>query len=438
MKEKYYFIGIKGSGMSSLAQILFDNGFEVLGSDIEDQLFTQKGLEERNITLLPFSKDNITEEHTYIIGNAFTDKNEEVKAVLDNNYTSYKYHEFLGKWMNRFTSIGISGTHGKTSTTSLLSHVLTCKFPTSALIGDGTGYGALDSKYFSFEACEYKRHFLSYSPDYAVITNIDFDHPDYFKNLEDVLDAFDDYTDNAKRKVIVCGDDPNVPLLKKYKQTVTYGIGEHNSVYAKDIQINPAETSFDVVFKGEMQGRVRIPLHGNHAIKNTLAVLTVCLLEGMSVNDVAPHLMTFKGAKRRFSIENWNDSIIVDDYAHHPTEIEVTIETARQKFPNKEIVAIFQPHTFTRTATFVNEFEVALSKADKVFGCPIFGSAREQIGKLSIDDVVKSIPNSDVLTLDAINKLAPHNNSVLLFMGAGDIGKYIVAYKEANILEKHA
>ncbi|QJX80725.1 UDP-N-acetylmuramate--L-alanine ligase [Priestia megaterium] len=438
MKEKFHFIGIKGSGMSSLAQILFDNGYEVQGSDIEDNLFTQKGLDQRGVSMFGFSKENITGEHTYIIGNAFNDLNEEVKEVMSKKYKSYRYHDFLGQWMKKFTSVGISGTHGKTSTTSLLSHVLTNLYPTSALIGDGTGYGMMDSKYFSFEACEYKRHFLSYGPDYAIITNIDFDHPDYFQGLNDVLDAFNHFADNATKKVIVCGDDAHTPKLQKYKQTVTYGLNEGNDIRATDIDINPKVTSFNVNFKGEDQGRVRIPLHGNHAIQNTLAVLTVCLLEGMSIYDVAPHLMTFKGAKRRFNIEEWNDAVIVDDYAHHPREIEVTIETARQKYPDKEVVAIFQPHTFTRTATFLNEFTDSLNKADKVYGCPIFGSAREKDATLTIEDLLNLIPNGEVLTVESIEKLSSHQDSVLLFMGAGDIGKFIEAYKNYNAMQQHA
>lgn len=438
MKEKFHFIGIKGSGMSSLAQILFDNGYEVQGSDIEAELFTQKGLEKRGIKMFPFSKKNITGEHIYIIGNAFNEKNEEVKKVLEENYSSYKYYEFLGKIMERFTSIGISGTHGKTSTTSLLSHVLTNLYPTSALIGDGTGYGSMDSRFFTFEACEYKRHFLWYKPDYAVITNVDFDHPDYFSGLEDVLNAFDGFAENTKKRVIVCGDDINTSRLKMYDQTITYGLNENNDVVAQNVEINPSLTSFDVIFKGEKQGRVKIPLHGKHAIQNALAVITICLLEGMSLYDITPHLLSFTGAKRRFNVEEWNNSVIVDDYAHHPREIEATIETARQKFPDREVVAIFQPHTFTRTATFLNEFKDSLSMADKVFGCPIFGSARESNETLSIDDLLNLIDGADVLTLDSIQKLTLYSGSVLLFMGAGDIGKYIEAYKNENMMQKHA
>lgn len=438
MKEKFHFIGIKGSGMSSLAQILFDNGYSVQGSDIEETLFTQKGLEDRGIMMFPFDKKNITGEHIYIIGNAFDEKNIEVKKVLLENCKYYRYHEFLGYLMQRFVSIGISGTHGKTSTTSLLAHVLKKQFPTSALIGDGTGYGEKQSKFFVFEACEYKRHFLKYNPDYSIITNIDYDHPDYFSGIDDVLDAFNDFAGNTNKNVIVCGDDINTSRLKNYNQAITYGLNQNNIVSAQNINVNTEYTMFEVYLKGENQGSVKIPQHGTHAIQNTLAVITVCLLEGMSVSNIAPHLLSFAGAKRRFNIEKWNDSYVVDDYAHHPREIEATIEAARQKFPDREVVAVFQPHTYTRTATFLEGFKNSLGKADKVFGCDIFGSARESAETLSINHLTDLIPGSEVLTLETIEKLADHRDSVLLFMGAGDIGKYIEAYKNKNQIKKQA
>ncbi|MGF7535755.1 UDP-N-acetylmuramate--L-alanine ligase [Bacillus mexicanus] len=438
MKEFFHFIGIKGSGMSSLAQILFDNGYPVQGSDIEETLFTQKGLEKRGIKMFPFDEKNISGEHIYIIGNAFDEKNKEVKKVLDENYRHYRYHEFLGVFMQRFVSIGVSGTHGKTSTTSLLAHVLKNQFPTSALIGDGTGYGEKQSKFFAFEACEYKRHFLKYNADYSIITNVDYDHPDYFTGIEDVLDAFNGFAKNTKKKVIVCGDDLNTSKLNRYNQAITYGINEHNIVNAQNIKVRPEFTMFEVYFKGEKQGMVKIPQHGNHAIQNALAVITVCLLEGMSISNVAPHLLSFAGAKRRFNVEKWNDFVVVDDYAHHPKEIEVTIEAARQKFPDKQLVAVFQPHTYTRTATFLEGFKSSLGKADKVYGCSIFGSARESAETLSINHLTNLIPGSEVLTLETIDKLTDHRNAVLLFMGAGDIGKYIDAFKDNIKIKKQA
>src|SRR5699024_7997252 len=171
----YHFVGIKGTGMSALAHILHDAGEKVQGSDVDQYFFTEDALRKKNIPMLPFSKDNIKEDYVVIAGNAFPDHHEEIKEAKRKGVKLYKYHDFLGEILNKYTSIAVTGVHGKTSTTCLLSHVLEENFPVSYLIGDGTGLGSADSEYFAFEACEYRRHFLAYEPDYAIITNLDYD-----------------------------------------------------------------------------------------------------------------------------------------------------------------------------------------------------------------------------------------------------------------------
>lgn len=207
---KYHFVGIKGAGMSSLAQIIHDLGYDVQGSDIEQYVFTEIALNNKGIKILPFSADNITEGLTVIVGNAFKDTHEEVERARELNLKVVRYHDFLGEVLNKYTSVAVTGAHGKTSTTGLLSHVMNGDKKTSFLIGDGTGMGLPQSEYFAFEACEYRRHFLSYSPDYAIITNIDFDHPDYFADVEDVVNAFQGMANNVKKAIIAWGDDPHV------------------------------------------------------------------------------------------------------------------------------------------------------------------------------------------------------------------------------------
>ena len=214
MSERYHLIGIKGSGMSALAHILYDMGHVVQGSDIEETLFTQIGLEAKGMTLYPFGKSMIEPDMTVIIGNAFKDDHIEVIKAKEIGAKCVRYHDFLGSLASGFTSIAISGTHGKTTTTGLLSHILRLNHPTSYLIGDGTGKGVENSEYFVFEACEYQRHFLAYHPDYAIITNIEHDHPDYFKDIDDVLDAFNTFVSQCKKMVIACGDDSEVKKLK--------------------------------------------------------------------------------------------------------------------------------------------------------------------------------------------------------------------------------
>ncbi|MBH0230181.1 UDP-N-acetylmuramate--L-alanine ligase [Halobacillus yeomjeoni] len=425
----YHFIGIKGTGMSSLAQILHDSGKKVQGSDVEKRFFTQEVLESKNIDVLPFSKENIQEGLTVIAGNAFSDDHEEIQEAHRLGLPFYRYHEFLGEWLQQYTSIAVTGAHGKTSTTGLLAHVLSENYPTSYLIGDGTGKGHENSQYFAFEACEYRRHFLAYHPDYAIMTNIDFDHPDYFSSVEDVFQAFQEMAKQVKKGIIACGDDEHLQHIQANVPVLYYGLADTNDFQAKNIQETSEGTEFDVFVRGTFYDRFLIPQYGNHHVLNALSVIAICHYENMSTEQIRK-LATFKGVKRRFTEKEWNEQILVDDYAHHPIEITATIDTARKKYSNRPVVAIFQPHTYTRTKTFLNEFAESLKLADHVYLCDIFGSARENEGKLTIENLQELIPDSDILHLDDTEQLKEFNDGVLLFMGAGDIQKFQQAYEK--------
>ncbi|TDL98609.1 UDP-N-acetylmuramate--L-alanine ligase [Macrococcus brunensis] len=425
----YHFIGIKGSGMSALAHILYDMDNEVQGSDIDKHFFTEDALRDKGIQIMPFDAANIKEGMTVIAGNAFGDDHPEVVRAKELGVEYYRYHDFLGRFMSQYTSIAVTGAHGKTSTTGLLSHVMNGDKKTSYLIGDGTGMGQLESEYFAFEACEYRRHFLSYTPDYAIITNIDFDHPDYFKNLEDVFNAFQEMAHKVKKAIIACGDDKILHDIKVDVPVYYYGLGQENRVRAENIVTSSEGTSFDVLIDNKLYGNFKTPMFGNHQVLNALAVITVCYLEQLDVCNIKEALTLFGGVKRRFSEKKEGTQILIDDYAHHPAEIKATIDSARKKYPNKSVIAIFQPHTFSRTEKFLSEFADSLKEADQVYLCEIFGSAREKSGALKIQDLADLIPNSQVLTEEAIDVLKQHNDSVLLFMGAGDIQKFQQAYE---------
>ena len=425
----YHFIGIKGTGMSALAQILFDSGENVQGSDFDKRFFTQDALEQKGIPIYPFQKENIKEGLTIIAGNAFPDDHVEIEAAKSLGLTFYWYHEFLGEWLKQYTSIAVTGAHGKTSTTGLLAHVLNSTCPISYLIGDGTGHGHVDSEYFVFEACEYRRHFLRYKPDYAIMTNIDFDHPDYFSSVEDVFDAFQSMAENVKKGIIACGDDEHLQKIQAKVPVVYYGFSNTNDFQAQNVKEVDNGTEFDVYVRNTYYGSFHIPMYGDHNVLNALAVIAICHYEGIPAEEMK-HLSTFKGVKRRFTEKKVGQQVIIDDYAHHPREISATIESVRKKYPDKSVVAIFQPHTFTRTKIFLQEFADSLSLADDIYLCEIFASAREDSGELTIDDLQKLIPKSSILELTNIEILAKHKESVLVFMGAGDIQKYQVAYEE--------
>jgi len=428
VSKKYYLVGIKGAGMSALANVLFDMGHAVTGSDIKEMLFTQVELEAKGIVLHEFGVNQIESDMDVIVGNAFKDDHIDVVTAKTVGARVVRYHAFLGELATNFTSIAVAGTHGKTTTTGLLSHVLRLVEPTSYLIGDGTGKGVEGSKYFAFEACEYRRHFLSYYPDYLIITNIEHDHPDYFKDIDDVVEAFQSFANRCQNKVIMWGDCPNTQKLS-LDNCLKYGYTDHNDVVARNIIKDSEGTTFDVLVNGVYYYTFKTPFFGDHMVLNSLAVITVCYLEGMNPKVVAMDLALFMGVKRRFSERQLDEGqTIIDDYAHHPTEIEVTLKAARQKYPTRSLVAIFQPHTFSRTTIFAKEFAEALKLADHVYLTEIFGSARETKSDIDISLILDDNKDFKLLTFEALETLKQYQNGVLVFMGAGDIEKYEHAY----------
>lgn len=427
----YHFIGIKGSGMSALANILHDEGYQVQGSDVDTYFFTQTGLEMNDIPILPFNESNIKENMSVILGNAFSDDHPEAVRAKELGLEVSRYNHFLGDFIEQYTSIGVSGAHGKTSTTGLLAHVLSGLDKTSYLIGDGTGCGVENARYFALEADEYRGHFLTYKPDYGIITNIDFDHPDYFKDLGHVMQLFGEYANQVKKAVIACGDDGNVRRLSIDSQTYYYGLEENNDFIAKNVMKKPEGSVFEMEFRGESLGTYQIPLYGNHNIQNAVSVIAVCYLEELDLDLVRELFLSYGGVKRRFNEKMVHDQHIIDDYAHHPNEISATIDAAKQRHPDKKITAIFQPHTFSRTEALMERFAQSLNEADAVYLAPIFASAREQRGNVTIEDLAQAIPQEvTVLTEDDVSPLLEHKEDVLLFMGAGDIQNYMNAYIE--------
>lgn len=424
--EKYHLIGIKGSGMSSLAQILYDMGYYVQGSDEDTYYFTQKKLEERNIPLLSYDTKNVEEGFTVILGNAFNESHIEYLKAKELGLKILTYSEILGELSVKIKSIAITGAHGKTTTTTMASTLFKNNKDTSYLIGDGTGHGSQSSELFVFEACEYHRHFLHYRPNYAIVTNVDFDHPDYFKDEEDVLDAFQSFVKQVKDYVVYCGDDRLASRLETDSaKLVSYGYKEHNDYQIKNVKTSSNGSTFDVYKNGELLANFEMPVFGLHEISNATGVIVLGDLECLTVEQMQNGLLKYKNAARRFTEHKYKDNIVVDDYAHHPKEIIATIDTARRKYADKQVVAIFQPHTYTRTEAFLAEFAESLKKADKIILYPIFGSAREKTGNVTLEDVRAAIGEADIITdkedFSLVNNL---DNSVLLFMGAGDINKY--------------
>ena len=431
--SKYHFIGIKGSGMSSLAQIAYDMGHEVQGSDEETYFFTQEKLEQRNIPMYGYNVENIKEGFEVILGNAFDETHIEYRAAKDLGLKIYTYAQFLGKLLDEIPSIAVTGAHGKTTTSTMVSNIFKHNFVTSYLIGDGTGHGEKNSDYIVAEACEYYRHFLAYHPNYAIVTNIDFDHPDYFNDEHDMFDAFQSFVNQVKDTIVICGDDRLASQLKpSTAKVVTYGFNEGNDYQIKNVKTTSENSEFDVYKNSELLGTFTMAVFGLHDISNATSAIALADICGLSTDEIQQSLGSYHHAERRFTEHKVGTNIVVDDYAHHPSEIKATIDSARRKYSDKQIIAIFQPHTYTRTAKFLNEFAESLLTADKVFLCPIFASVREKEKIVGIEDLQKITPGSEIIygeeNFDKLN----FDNSVILFMGAGNINKLCNKFVEQN------
>lgn len=430
--DPIHFVGIKGSGMSALAQILHDMGFKIKGSDSEKYFFTQEKLEKRGIPLTPFHEGNVNPGEVVVASRAFDKTNPEVgKAQKDNEF--YYYFDFLGRFAEQFpTSIAVSGSHGKTTTTGLLSHALSGLSKTSFLIGDGTGRGMEDSEYFAFEACEYKNHFHSYKPDYAIVTNIDFDHPDFFKDKEAVVQSFETFARNVKKAVVVFGDQEECRGLQKHNQVWTYGFGEDNDLCARILKTDDDGTYFEVYGEEIRFGTVFIPLHGKHQVLNALSVISILFLEGYCIEEVKGLFSDFNGVNRRFNETHIGTNVLIDDYAHHPSELRATLDSVKMKYPNKKIISLFQPHTYTRTKALLQEFADAMYGFDVNYVVEIFGSAREAVGADSVSnaDIVRcmSNKNSYPINFELPSEIFEVEDSVILFLGAGNINELKDAY----------
>lgn len=421
----YHFIGIKGSGMSALAQIMHELGYEVQGSDLEKHFFTQIGLEEKGIKILPYDSANIKEDMKIIRGASIKDDHVEIIRANELGLNIYSYSEMLGSLTRIYRTICVAGCHGKTTTTSMCAHVLDELKGANYLIGDGTGKAKKDNELFIIEACEYQRHFLEYTPYYAIITNIDLDHVDYFKDIDDVIDAYRSYANNATKMVIACGDDPYTHFLELNKPIFYYGLDDDNDIIAKNVEYKEDGISFEVFVEDNYYGFFDLPIYGKHMLLDALACISICYYERMDAKEVLKSLKNFKGAKRRFTEKIVNDTIIIDDYAHHPNEVKSTIRAVRQKYPDKKIITIFQPHTFSRTKEFHHQLAEALNSADYSYVMDIHPSREKQEDYDGITSkiIIDELTNGESISIDEYQKLLKYKGSVILFMSPNDISK---------------
>lgn len=433
---RIHFTGVKGSGMSSLAQICKQKGHTVTGSDVAETFFTDKLLSQADIEVLPFQKENVQNVDVICASAAYGSSHIELKTASEQNIPILTYPMLLGELTKDHESVLISGTHGKTTTTGLVgAMMMNADFDPTIVVGsyietlkNNARFGR--GHHLVLEACEYKRHFLHYSGRVMVVTNIDFDHPDYFPDIEDTFTAFQEAANKLPENgaLIVCGDNLARNLTAPCR-IISYGLSEDNDV----VGVKKEPGKFDVYVHGELVGEMTTPLLGEHNIQNALAMVSVGLYYDVPFHIMQETLRNYVGVKRRLELKGeLNQHLIYDDYAHHPTEIRVTLHAVKENFPQARVVSIFQPHTYSRTKSLLGEFAQSFQAADWVVLTDIFASEREKDKTVEIHELVEEtkkhhprvtyIPKSELRRwFEEISQV--HERHVFLTMGAGDIYK---------------
>lgn len=437
-----HFIGIGGISMSALAEILLNAGFKISGSDGHTSEITEKLCSLGAVINTPQSADNVSSDIDVVVYTAaIHPDNPEFARCVELGLPMQTRAELLGQMMEGYKeSIAVAGTHGKTTTTSMISEILLAAAVDPTILVGGildaikSNVRVGDSKYFITEACEYTNSYHSFFPKYNVILNVEADHLDFFKNLENVRASFKQYANNTSADgILVINHD--VDDLAYFTEglkceVATFGTGSDATAYPKDISYEDGCASFVPVLYGEEFPRISLSVPGSHNITNALAALLIANKMGLPKDAMVQGLKAFGGARRRFERKGiYNGAIVIDDYAHHPTEISASLKAARNYKPNRLIV-VFQPHTYTRTLSFLDDFAMALSCADIVILADIYPAREPDIYGVSSADIAKAMEkykSSDVHYLgsfEACEKFISKillNNDMLITMGAGDV-----------------
>ncbi len=436
--KNIHFIGIGGAGMCPLAEIFISLGYNVSGSDNNDTETFRKIEKEGAKVFLGQVKENISDEVELVIyTNAILRGNEELEYAKA-NYPTFERAELLGAVSRIFSNcIGICGTHGKTTASSMTTQaLLKAGLDPSAVIGgklpviDAYGrYGS--SQNFVCESCEFNNTFLHMNADMAVVLNIDEDHLDFFGNLDNIKKSFREFCDKTTRTIIYNGDDENtVDMLKgiEGKTLVSFGTKENNEWIAKNIYVPGGfHIEYDVYHFDEFVAHIYLTVPGEHNVLNSLAAFVACFLSGAEVGKICEGLKEFGGAGRRFERKGVFKGItVVDDYAHHPKEIEVTLNAA-MKMGYKRVWAVHQPFTFSRTAALLDDFARVLQIADKCIISEIMGSREVNTIGIKATDLSSRIPGS--IQIDKLEDIADYlaenctDGDMVITLGCGDVYK---------------
>ncbi len=443
-KEHVYFIGIGGISMSGLAEILLSRGVAVSGTDISwnDNVKHLEGLGVK--VNIGHKAENITAHNTLVVYTAAVKAdNPEVLAAKELGIETIERAELLGRIMGGYKlSAAVAGTHGKTTTTSMLSEITMAANvdPTLSIggilpsIGGTTRRGKGD--YFVAEACEYCDSFLKFAPYLEIILNIDADHLDYFKDLDHIRRSFKEFANKALPGgyVVINSeiDDISFITAETKAKTITFGLDKEKSdFYAENITYGPhGYPSYDLYHKGTLLGRIALSVPGDHNILNSLGAAASAKCFGIDIEHIKAGLKAFGGTHRRFEYKGEVNGItIYDDYAHHPTEIAATLSAAKKSFPDKNIWCIFQPHTYSRTLSLMDEFANSFHDADSIIITDIYAAREKDTGEVSSKDLVKNIKSSggNVIYIGDFSEIENYilnsctKDDLCITMGAGDV-----------------
>ena len=426
---KYYLIGIKGSGMSALASILHDLGNDVVGyDDSREEKFTMKGLKERNIKIYHDNSFLPTSDFLVCYSNAINENHKEIQRLKGLNLEMIKYQDLIGSLTKKYETISVSGTHGKTTTTLMIASNLDEFMGVNYCVGDGRGHGSVDNKVLVLESCEYNKHFLSYYPKNLIITNIDLEHTECYKDIDDIISCFNILANRASN-VILCGDDSNVLKIKTNNNRYYYGFNPNNDLIATNLELTSTYSKFDVYYKGEYFDTYTLKVFGRHMILDSLSCIMTCILYNVDKNLIKEKLNNFNGATRRFNETIINGKIIIDDYAHHPTEIKTVLDAAKQKYHNKKIIAVFMPNTYSRTKDFLNQFIEVLNEFDYSFVTDIKCDREnpDDYKGITSDSIIEKLNRGEKLTNP--KQLLKYQDDVICFMSCANITPIINEYK---------
>ncbi len=438
--KKIHLIGIGGSGMCPIAEILHSKGYELTGSD-NNESDPLKRIKALGIKVyMGHNPENVQGAELIIYSAAISEDNPEIVEAKRLGIPLMERSHILGALTRRYDNvIGVCGTHGKTTVSSMITHILILnkENPTAVIGGklpliNSNGIAG-ESDTFVCESCEFVDTFLQLSPDKAVLLNIDNDHLDYFGTMENLTASFSKFV-NMASLTFVNGDDELCLKAVEGCQYMTFGMDSKNDFYAENIESGKYGFCFDVMYKGEKLTRLNMHIPGKHNIYNGLAGFAACYSEGIAPDDIASAVESFTGAGRRFEfLGEYKGFTLADDYAHHPTEIKATLSAAKELSYNN-VIAVFQPFTFSRTALLKDEFIEALSLADKVILTPIMGSREKNTYNIYSEDIAKEL--KDCVVVDGFESIAKKiietakENDIVITMGGGDI------YKAAHIVQE--